>query len=271
MIWIARCCRVTISGKLQTQRLAFSTYYFDKKNSSYATNIIKDSEDTNNEESFDKDRPDDEFVDSVMTHSLKYVNTHGWSMDAIIAGASDVTKQKDDLNTVELATSLFSEDDLVRFFINKSNIQMETFLIDNKVSYRDALEYRLNKVVPYAERYSEAIALSTQPKNIAYSLQQLQEIADSIAHHALSDKSTDISWYSKRIGLASIYASTELCLVQDKSENYGETWSFLRRRCQDFENMKLNVNSQSKALPLPEFFAVGVTTILNMLQRNARR
>ncbi|CAG2061791.1 unnamed protein product [Timema podura] len=45
------------------------------------------------------------------------------------------------------------------------------------------------------------------------------------------------NWYSRRIALAGIYKMTELCLIQDKSEDYQNTWSFLDRRIKDVTHL----------------------------------
>jgi len=71
------------------------------------------------------------------------------------------------------------------------------------------------------------------------------------------------------MGIASIYVASELCLVQDKSENYKETFDFLSRRVKDFEN--LGNGNISSAVPLPELMSAGFTTLRNILGNNARR
>ena len=55
-----------------------------------------------------------------------------------------------------------------------------------------------------------------------------------------------MNWYSKRLILAAIYKSTELFMIQDKSENFEETWKFLDRRFEDhrsFHELTKNVDS----------------------------
>lgn len=79
-----------------------------------------------------------------------------------------------------------------------------------------------------------------------------------------------LNWYSKRMGIAAIFVSTELTLVQDGSEGYLETWKFLERRCQEFDKYgKGQLNPMG--VPLPELLHVGVTTFMNLIGRNAKR
>jgi ubiquinone biosynthesis protein COQ9 len=45
-----------------------------------------------------------------------------------------------------------------------------------------------------------------------------------------------MNWYSKRLTLAGIYKSTELFMIQDKSENFRDTYQFLDNRFDDLAN-----------------------------------
>lgn len=39
-----------------------------------------------------------------------------------------------------------------------------------------------------------------------------------------------MNWYAKRAAIAGIYASTEIYMLNDKSEGFKDTWEFLDRR-----------------------------------------
>jgi len=45
-----------------------------------------------------------------------------------------------------------------------------------------------------------------------------------------------MNWYTKRLTLAGIYKSTELFMIQDKSENFRDTYQFLDNRFNDLAN-----------------------------------
>lgn len=64
--------------------------------------------------------------------------------------------------------------------------------------------------------------------------------------------------------------SAEMCLIQDKSEGQQETWKFLDRRAEEFEKLKKG-DFALGSLPLPEVFHAGLTTLKNILGRNASR
>lgn len=39
-----------------------------------------------------------------------------------------------------------------------------------------------------------------------------------------------LNWYTRRVGLATIYKMVELYMLQDTSENHAKTWEFLKNR-----------------------------------------
>lgn len=41
------------------------------------------------------------------------------------------------------------------------------------------------------------------------------------------------NWYTRRVGLASIYKATELYMLQDNSQDFEKTWKFLGRRVEE--------------------------------------
>lgn len=45
--------------------------------------------------------------------------------------------------------------------------------------------------------------------------------------------SLQFNYYTKRVTLGLVYGSTELFMVQDKSEDFEKTWKFLDRRLEN--------------------------------------
>ncbi|CAG7830406.1 unnamed protein product [Allacma fusca] len=211
----------------------------------------------------DYDYEDDALKADLLTLALEHVNTKGWNHSAIRAGAEA-------LNMSEEVGNIFTEYDLVRFFLQKNNDELESYLSGNKANLKEAMEWKFGRIIPYAPKLNEALAIATQPENITGSIRMLQKLADIMAHYALQDTATDLSWYTKRAGIASIYVATELHLVQDKSKDYQDTWKFLERRVKDFGDFQ-----RGSLLPIansvPELFSVGLTTALNMIGRNRSR
>lgn len=70
--------------------------------------------------------------------------------------------------------------------------------------------------------------------NLSASIRELHALSDEIWYLA-GDTSVDTSWYSKRASLAGIYASSELYMTTDNSENFIATEEFVDRRLEDLQ------------------------------------
>lgn len=46
------------------------------------------------------------------------------------------------------------------------------------------------------------------------------------------------NWYTRRIGLATIFKMTELYMLQDSSMGHQETWTFLERRIEEGQHLQ---------------------------------
>ncbi len=65
-----------------------------------------------------------------------------------------------------------------------------------------------------------------------------------------------MNWYSKRLTLAAIYKSTELFMIQDKSESFKDTFEFLDNRFNDlayFAKVKAQVKLRFKCFDYSYF------------------
>jgi ubiquinone biosynthesis protein COQ9 len=51
--------------------------------------------------------------------------------------------------------------------------------------------------------------------------------------YAAGDTATDFNYYTKRALLAGVYSATVLYWLDDKSEDFAKTWTFLDRRIAD--------------------------------------
>ena len=95
---------------------------------------------------------------------------------------------------------------------------------------------RLNLCQKYKEAVRSSISLSAIPVNTKISLKILYRTCNSIWRIA-GDKSTDFSFYTRRISLAAVYTSTLLFWLNDKSNNNIETEFFLDRRLKDISKI----------------------------------
>jgi ubiquinone biosynthesis protein COQ9 len=78
----------------------------------------------------------------------------------------------------------------------------------------------------------QALALMALPSNISLSLHELASLSDEVWFLS-GDTSVDMSWYTKRASLSTIYAAADLFMTTDTSKGFTETREFLDRRFED--------------------------------------
>lgn len=223
--------------------------------------------------------PEEQLQARILTAALEFVPLHGWSMEAIAAGAEI-------LGLSTASTGMFNgAGDLVLHFIAHCNSQLTEILSEqhNQVQLgqaelkktsdflRDAVETRLRMYIPYIETWPQAMSLLLLPHNIPESLKHLSTLVDDIWYYA-GDRSTDMNWYTKRAALTGIYNTTELVLVQDSSPDFQDTWNFLDNRIQDVINMATTAKQvQSTGEAIAQGLMGAAVTLKNLTGINQKR
>ncbi|XP_067130957.1 ubiquinone biosynthesis protein COQ9, mitochondrial [Centruroides vittatus] len=214
---------------------------------------------------------EDDIKTSILDAGLEFVSQHGWSRDALAAGAEKI-------GYPGIAHGMFPNGgaELVHHFYYTSNRALESKLKTSdfrdkigqnqeQLFLRYAIETKLRMIIPYINKWPQAMAIMMMPQNAPTALSNLMDLVDTIWFFA-GDKSFDLSWYGKRIGLATMYKITELCLIQDSSEDYRTTWLFLDRRMLEFINMKnFSYQLQENKELLSDLFLGSMLTIRNVL------
>ncbi|XP_073328965.1 ubiquinone biosynthesis protein COQ9, mitochondrial [Pagrus major] len=216
----------------------------------------------------------------ILTAALEFVPLHGWSMEAIAAGAET-------LGLSSASTGMFynGAGDLVLHFITQCNSQLTEILAEQHKQVqlgqaepkktadflRDAVETRLRMHIPYIETWPQAMSLLLLPHNIPDSLKHLSTLVDDIWYYA-GDRSTDMNWYTKRAALTGIYNTTELVMLQDSSPDFQDTWNFLDNRIQDVVNMAGTAKQvQSTGEAVVQGLMGAAVTLKNLTGLNQRR
>ncbi|EAT48775.1 AAEL000240-PA [Aedes aegypti] len=194
----------------------------------------------NSNDGYDEDKNDPKVLavkESILTAALGYVPTHGWSKKAIAKGAESV-------NYSSSVNGLFPRNgiEVLDFFHKVCNQNLVEYLKlqasrndkvqDSATFARKAIEVRLRMLIPYLQHWPQALGLMALPPNAPTSLAHVLTLADDICYYA-GDRSVDFNWYTRRIGLASIYKATELYMMQDNSQDFEKTWKFLNRRVEE--------------------------------------
>ncbi|XP_032640490.1 ubiquinone biosynthesis protein COQ9, mitochondrial [Chelonoidis abingdonii] len=216
----------------------------------------------------------------ILTASLEFVPTHGWTADAIAEGAKS-------LGLSVAAAGMFHNDgsELILHFVSQCNSELSNLLEEQQKLVqlgqaekkktdqflRDAVEARLRMLIPYIEKWPQAVSILLLPHNIPSSLKLLTSMVDDMWHYA-GDQSTDINWYTRRTVLAGIYNTTELVMMQDSSPDFEETWRFLENRITDAMKMGHTAKQvQSTGEALVQGLMGAAVTIKNLAGLNQRR
>src|SRR5690349_4014634 len=91
---------------------------------------------------------------------------------------------------------------------------------------------RLEIMEPAREAVRRALSVLAMPQNVPTSLKTVWHTAD-VMWRIACDTSTDYNHYTKRLMLGGVYASTLLVWLDDQSEGFTDTASFLDRRIDD--------------------------------------
>uniref|UniRef100_A0A182R0C0 Ubiquinone biosynthesis protein n=1 Tax=Anopheles farauti TaxID=69004 RepID=A0A182R0C0_9DIPT len=173
----------------------------------------------------------------ILDAALAFVQSHGWSKQAIASGAESI-------NYPSVSHGLFPRGgiELVHHFYKQCNLKLIDYLkqqtadgekVPNPSEFaRKAIEFRLRLLEPYLKYWPQALGLMALPPNAPHSLANVLTLVDDICYYA-GDRSVDFNWYTRRIGLACIYKTTELYMLQDSSAGFAKTWTFLERRMEE--------------------------------------
>jgi ubiquinone biosynthesis protein COQ9 len=116
--------------------------------------------------------------------------------------------------------------------------RLEGLKIREKI--RGLVWHRLEVMGPAREAVRRALAILAMPQNLPLALRISWRSADLMWRIA-GDSSTDFNHYTKRMTLGALYGATLLAWLDDQSEGWQETSSFLDRRIDDvmkFEKFK---------------------------------
>ena len=167
--------------------------------------------------------------DRLLEAALVHVPFDGWSRRSLLAGAADLGLEPG------LARRLFPRagDDMlvhVERWADRQMLARVGPLDDLRVRERIArlVRTRLEVLGPHREAMRRATAARLLPSNGLAACGSLWRTVD-LMWVAAGDDARDASYYTKRSLLAAVWTSTFLYWLEDRSEGYAETWSFLER------------------------------------------
>ena len=168
--------------------------------------------------------------DRLLEAALVHIPFDGWSRRSLFAGAADLGLEPG------VARRLFPRagDDMlvhVERWADRQMLARVGPLDDLRVRERIAklVRTRLEALGPHREAMRRATAARLLPSNGVAACGSLWRTVD-LMWSAAGDDARDASYYTKRSLLAAVWTSTFLYWLEDRSEGYAETWSFLERR-----------------------------------------
>ena len=178
---------------------------------------------------------------------LTHVPFDGWTWEAMEQGAVDINfeKTKTPSFRIKIFKDLFKNGpiDFIGIFSeiidlevkeNYDLIELKPERVPEKI--KKIIMLRLNLCQKYKESVRSSVSITAIPVNTKASLKILYRTCNSIWRIA-GDKSTDFSFYTRRISLAAVYTSTLLFWLNDNSNNNVETEFFLERRLKDISKI----------------------------------
>lgn len=144
--------------------------------------------------------------------------------------------------------------ELVWHVVRKANTHMSESLesmdlasIPVNERVKAGVQARLTYLARYHKAWPQAMALALQPAALPETLQLLAVAADEIWYWA-GDRSTDLNWYTRRLLLMGVMATTETAMLTDRTPGHVETWEFLDRRLQDVSQFGRSVGDSLSML-----------------------
>ncbi|KAK6461258.1 COQ9-domain-containing protein [Scheffersomyces coipomensis] len=194
---------------------------------------------------------DEPLESQILTKSLEYVPTYGFNSNCI-------TRTIRDLNYPDSLQAIISKDGsspefklMLQWLIEqRKNLEREIKQPESefhniadeydRVSYLIKKRLELNE--PVIKHLTFGISQLVIPYYLSQSMEELHNLSDDIAFFA-GDGSNDFAWYSKRMGISSIYVSSELYQLTDTSKDFKNTKKFVDDKVQKLNNLGNAYNS----------------------------
>ena len=180
--------------------------------------------------------PEDPTLDEVRAFLAPILPRHaafdGWRAEAVTMAASE---GRVDADIAHLAFSAGAMDMIDAWFASIDTRMLEALTPEKLVtmSIRQRIialvTARLTLLARDREALRRALAIMALPQNSVRAARLGWRSAD-VMWRAAGDSATDLNHYSKRLTLAAVYAATLLVFVDDESEDWADSRTFLDRR-----------------------------------------
>ena len=196
-------------------------------------------------ETSDKNQIRFDLIKAMLTH----VPFDGWTWEAMEQGAIDIGYEKKKPSSLrnKIFKDLFKNGSIDFIDVFSEMIDLEVKENYNSIEPKpERVPEKIKKIImirlilcqKYKEAVRSSISLTAIPINAKISLKILYRTCNSM-WRICGDKSTDFSFYTRRISLAAVYTSTLLFWLNDNSNDNIETQFFLDRRLKDISKISI--------------------------------
>src|SRR5947209_2145661 len=159
----------------------------------------------------------------------------GWTAKAVDSAAAQLG-----LDPVQARLAMpKTQSGMIDVYIEEVDRGLEAYFAPKRLSamkirekIRALIWHRLEIMGPAREAVRRALAILAMPQNLPLALRISWRSAD-VMWRIAGDTSTDYNYYTKRMTLGAVYASTLLVWLDDQSEGWSESAAFLDRRIDD--------------------------------------
>ncbi|PGH15113.1 rpsU-divergently transcribed protein [Helicocarpus griseus UAMH5409] len=200
-------------------------------------------------------------VDHIPEHGF---TTHSLTLGARDAGYLDVSLQlfpnggEIELITYWLASSrglLRRKVESGELFGQAGSAEAEKLSVEEKVVMLILERLSMNEGI--IQHWQDALATMSLPFNITPSLSELYALSSDILYLA-GDSSVDASWYTKRLSVATVYASADVFMTEDTSPDFRATEDFVERQLSDVQSVTDSLGNVKQYLGFVAGSVVGV-------------
>ena len=178
---------------------------------------------------------------------LSHVPFDGWTWIAMENGAVDINfeKSKTANKRMDMYKDLFKDGaiDFIDVFSEIIDVEVKNNYNDLEIKpqripeiIKKIILMRLSLCCKYKETVRLSLSITALPNNSKRSIKILYRTCNNIWRMS-GDKSTDFSFYTKRISLGAVYTSTLLFWLNDSSIDKENTGHFLDRRLNDISKI----------------------------------
>ena len=176
-----------------------------------------------------------EIRDRIVIAMLPHAGFDGWGEQALAAALADADLSQD------MATRVFPGGmrEIVGHWSSHSDRRMAEEMAARHLDpmrIRDraalAIRVRLEVNLEHREAVRRALAFVALPQNAEVGVRCTYDTVNAM-WYAAGDTSSDYTFYTRRALLAAVYGAAILYWLDDESEDYDDTWSFISRRMED--------------------------------------